>query len=126
MSNKYFRDWKSSKPSKSYNSSKPSKSESTHLGILKELDRDNARLDRALDKLDTERKAEKIFRGPQNPTQIYSQIGFVNSHSSRSQSQSHSSQSQARSQAHPVHLVHIGQNMILVNGCVLMRPENFF
>lgn len=112
MSSKYFRDWKSSKKSKS---------ESSHLDILKKLDDDNARLDRALDKLDTEEKAKEIFRRPQNPTsiptQIYSQIGFVNSHSSQSRSQA---------QAHPVHLVHIGQNMILVNGCVLMRPENFF
>lgn len=115
MSNKYFRDWQASNSS---NSSKSSKSDTSHLGILKRLDDDNARLDRALDKIKTEEKAAKIFNQSQqrsssksNQYQIHSQIGFVNLGSPCPQ---------------PVHLTYVGEKFVVVNGCVVMRQNGFF
>lgn len=101
MSNKYFRDWQAS------NSSNTSKSESSHISMLKKLDADNARLDRALDKIKTEEKAAKIF----NQYQVHSQIGFVNMGTPYPQ---------------PVHLSYVGDKFVVVNGCVVMRPNGFF
>ena len=118
MSNKYFRDWQASNSSNSSKSSKSSKSETSSLGILKKLDDDNARLDRALDKIKTEEKADKIFNQSQqrpssksNQYQIYSQIGFVNLGTHCPQ---------------PVHLTHVGEKFVVVNGCVVMHQNGFF
>ena len=113
MSNKYFRDWQASNAS---NSSNTSKSESSHISMLKKLDADNARLDRALDKIKTEEKAARIFNQSQhrvepNQYQVHSQIGFVNMGTPYPQ---------------PVHLSYVGDKFVVVNGCVVMRPNGFF
>lgn len=116
MSNKYFRDWQAS------NSSKSSKSDTSHLEMLKKLDADNARLDRALDKIKTEEKAAKIFNQTrrissqgqvqgQGQIQVHTQLGFVNIGSPYPQ---------------PVHLTYIGNEFVVVNGCVVMRSNGFF
>ena len=109
MSNKYFRDWQLSNSSKS---------DTSHLKMLKKLDTDNARLDRALDKIKTEEKAAKIFNKTHhihisNPNQhhIHSHIGFVNMGSPYPQ---------------PVHLTHVGDKFVIVNGCVVMCSNGFF
>lgn len=104
MSNKYFRDWQSSNSSKS---STGTKSDTSHLDILKKLDADNARLDRALDKIKTEEKAAKIF----NQYQVHTQLGFVNPGSPYPQ---------------PVHLAYVGDKFVVVNGCVVMHSNGFF
>lgn len=105
MSNKYFHDWQES------NSSNSSKSKTSHLGILK-------RLDRALNKIKTEEKAAKIFNQSQqrpssksNQYQIHSHVGFVNLGSHCPQ---------------PVHLTYVGEKFVVVNGCVVMHQNGFF
>lgn len=113
MSNKYFRDWQASNAS---NPSNTSKLEASHISMLNELDKDNARLDRALDKIKTEEKAAKIFNQSQHrlgPSQyqVHSQIGFVNLGSPYPQ---------------PVQLTYVGDKFVVVNGCVVMRPNGFF
>ena len=112
MSNKYFCDWQSS------NSSNSSKSETSHLGILKRLDDDNARLDRALDKIKTDEKAAKIFNQSQqrpssksNQYQIHTHVSFVNLGSPCPQ---------------PVHLTYVSEKFVVVNGCVVMPQNDFF
>lgn len=120
MSNKYFRDWQASNSSGTSGTTGTSKSDTSHLKILKKLDADNARLDTALDKIKTEEKAAKIFNQSQytyssksttNQFQVYTQLGFVNLGSPYPQ---------------PVHLTHVGDKFVVVNGCVVMRPNGFF
>jgi len=86
------------------------------MSMLKKLDDDNARLDRALDKIKTEEKAAKIFnqsrhRDVPSQYQVNSQIGFVNLGSPYPQ---------------PVHLTYVSDKFVVVNGCVVMRPNGFF
>ena len=99
MSNKYFRNWQAS-----------NSLETSHLGILKKLDDDCTRLDRTLDKIDNKKKANQIFKQAQQIHQapIYSGIGFVN-----------------QGFAHPqvVHLTHIGDKYVMVNGCLVLCRE---
>lgn len=103
MSNQYFRNWQAS------NSSKSSVSETHHLNTLKKLNDDCARLDRALDKIKTEEKAQRIFKQPQHihipQAAIYSGIGFVNPGSTKS---------------HPVQLTYVGNKYVIVNGCLVL------
>lgn len=117
MSNKYFRDWQASNSS---GSSGSSKSDVSHLEMLKKLDADNARLDRALDKIKTEEKAARIFnqskhtqgsKSTHSQYQVHTQLGFVNLGSSYPQ---------------PVHLTYVGDKFVVVNGCVVVRPNGFF
>jgi len=101
MSNQYFRNWQAS------NSSKSGISETHHMNILKKLDDDCIRLDRALDKIKTEEKAKKIFNQPHHIPQvpIYSNIGFLHPGFINPQ---------------PVHLTYIGNKYVIVNGCMVL------
>lgn len=101
MSNQYFRNWQAS------NSSKSSVSETHHLNTLNKLNDDCARLDRALDKIKTEEKAQRIFNQSQHIPQaaIYSGIGLVNSGSINPQ---------------PVQLTYVGNKYVIVNGCMVL------
>jgi len=53
-SNKYFKNWQS-------NHSNHSNNDLDHIKLVKKLDKDIDRLDRAIDKIKTEEKAKKIF-----------------------------------------------------------------
>lgn len=119
MSNRYYNDWKATNSRKTHkNNPKPNSSESSHL-------------DRTLDKIKTNEKAEKIFdRGhnlysspylfsssnqvPYYPQVVEAQIltqtptGFSHSHFPYSQ---------------PVLLTPIGKKYILINGCVVISQK---
>jgi hypothetical protein len=79
------------------------------LDLLKKLDKDNVRLDRALDKINTEEKANRIFNHHLQ-TPIYSHIGYINSNSAYPQ---------------PVHITHVNNKYIIVNGCFVIRQNEF-
>ena len=130
MSNKYFRDWQSS------NTSKSTKSEISHLEMLKKLDADNARLDRALDKIKTEEKTAKIFNQSQHIHTSPQYLQYLQSPQYLQSQQSQQSQCQVHTRlgfvnlgspyVQPVHLTCVSDKFIVVNGCVVMHSNGFF
>lgn len=104
MSNKYFQNWEKNYSQNLSNSVESSKSyEFSHLRLLEKLSNDCARLDRALDKMETEKKANKIFNA--GKTQIHNQICFINTGSFYPQ---------------PVYMSHIGDKYVVINGCIVI------
>jgi hypothetical protein len=98
-SNKYYCEWKKS------NSNHPHKNEISSQSILQKLEKDINRLDRAIDKIETEDKAKKIFR-----------LG--------KQIQSHQlSQLQPIFQSYPVYHTPAGTQYIIINGCLVMYQK---
>jgi hypothetical protein len=105
-SNKYYREWEK-------NNSKKSDLKSAHLILSNKLDNDISRLDRAIDKIKTEEKAQKIFRyGNQLQSQscpfiqINNHIGLTMGHPIQ-----------------PVHIAHVKNQYVIINGCVVMRQD---
>lgn len=96
--NKYYREWVKS------NSNCSHKKEISHQSIIDKLEKDINRLDRAIDKIETEDKAKKIFR-----------LG--------KQIQSHpliKLQPKTQTQPYPVYHTPIGTQYIIINGCMMM------
>ena len=108
-SNKYFRKWEIN------NSSNSKKSESDHLKLINKLDGDIDILDRAIDKITTEKKAKKIFAlGTQPQTNICYGYGYPTQQVQM-----------AYFGTHPIQLTSIGTQYIMVNGCVIIPQSHF-
>lgn len=100
-SNKYYREWEK------FNSNNIHKKETSRQYIIKKLEKDINRLDRAIDKIETENKAKKIF-------------GFGK------QIESHSLiKLQSSIQSLPVYHTPIGTQYIIINGCIVLCQNNF-
>lgn len=113
MSSKYYREWEKQ------NSSSAS-SEEKHVKILNKLTSDVERLDRALDKMETEEKAKKIFGQNQMehclvssyPTQICANSPVISSSYGLTQ---------LTQLTQPVLLSNVDVQYIMVNGSIVMR-----
>lgn len=100
-SNKYYREWEKS------NSNYPHKKEISPQSILQKLEKDINRLDRAIDKIETEDKAKKIFNlGKQIQSYQLSQL-------------------QPILQSNPVYHTPAGTHYIIINGCLVMYQNSF-
>jgi hypothetical protein len=95
-SNKYYREWEKS------NSNYSHKKETTHQSILHNLDKDINRLDRVIDKIETEDKAKKIF-GYGKQIQSHPLIKL-----------------QPYTQSYPVYHTPTGAQYIIINGSLVM------
>jgi hypothetical protein len=73
------------------------------LKLLKKLDKDISRLDRTIDKIQTEKKAKNIFKfGKHANSKIIHNIT-----------------------SQPIHLKYVGTQYIIVNGCVVILQNNY-
>ena len=61
-SNKYYREWVATNTNTNTNTNCSNKKEIFQHSILKKLEKDINRLDRAIDKIETEDRAKKIFK----------------------------------------------------------------
>lgn len=107
-SNKYFREWKESNSDNSYKVQ-------SHQSVLNKLEKDIKRLDRAIDKIENEEKAKKIFDlGKQMQSQSQSQI---------------LTQTQILTPIYPYPvyyspIAHAGPQYVIINGCLVLCQNN--
>ena len=97
-SNKYYSEWVKT------NSNYSHKKESYHKSVINKLEKDINRLDRAIDKIETENEAKKIFS-----------LG----------KQFYPVQTQIQKQKYPVYHTPAGTQYIIINGCLVMYQNSF-
>ncbi len=108
-SNKYFTNWEKNHKNNNKNHKNNYKNnDSEHLGLVKKLNRDIERLDRTIDKIQTEKKARKIFNigkvvGNQVIGGVITQPQFIQ----------------------PIHFGYIEPKYIVVNGRIMMLQDNY-
>lgn len=127
-SNKYYREWEKSNSNSNSNSNYSHKKESSFQTVLNKLEKDISRLDRAIDKIETENKAKKIFDLGSNLNPHSYQCSYKPSYQPSYQPSYPPPQfihNQIQTHEYPIYYTPTGTQYIIINGCLVMYKNGF-